>query len=100
MKRNTPFGEILKAKNIANNTKAKQDIGALTYYADPTQGYDWTITNCGDGKVRMSWTGNGQEMYIGELKAKLRHLIESVDKAAESWGVPNNLDGRGRELAK
>ena len=94
MERQKPFGDILKAKNTADNTR----IETLTYLK-PTQGYDWSITNCGSGKAKMTWQGNGKEMYIGEMKIKLQYLIESLDKAAESWGVPANLDGRGRKLA-
>jgi len=39
-------------------------------------------------------------MYIGDLKAQLQQIIESLDKAAEGWGVPNNLDAYGRARRK
>ena len=69
-------------------------------YTEPDQGYDWIIVNHNDGQARVSWTGNDQVMYIGELKAQFKSIIEQLDKAAESWGVPNNLDARGRARSK
>lgn len=67
-----------------------------------TQGYDfqWTISNHDDGKASVSWTGNGKTMYIGELKAHFQHMIKGLDRAAESWGVPNDLDAYGRARGK
>jgi len=65
-------------------------------YLEPRQGYDWAIENHDDGRASVSWTGNGEVMYIGELKAHFQHMIEGLNKAAESWGVPNNLDAYGR----
>jgi len=65
-------------------------------YQDPRQGYDWSLENAGDGKAVLIWDGNGQEMYIGDIKENLLNLIKRLDKAADSWGVPNNLDVYGR----
>ncbi|MCH8206019.1 MAG: hypothetical protein IH956_03340 [Chloroflexi bacterium] len=65
-------------------------------YLEPKQGYDWSISNYDDGKAKLIWSGNGCVMYIGEMKAQLRHLIKRLDKAADEWNVPNNLDTYGR----
>ena len=69
-------------------------------YIEPDQGYDIIITNCGDGKAKVSWSGNEQELYIGDLKAQLRLAIEMLDESAETWRVPNKLDALGRLRAR
>jgi len=64
------------------------------------KGYDWTIKNRNNGKASVSWAGHEQPMYIGHLKAQLRRIIGALDSATESWGVPSNLDARGRARRK
>jgi len=76
------------------------DPKAIECYHNPTQGYDWSITRREGDKVILSLSCNGQEMPIGELKSNLKSVQRALDKAAQSWGVPANLDGRGRKLAE
>ncbi len=64
-------------------------------YKQPRQGYDWSIENEEDGWAQL--TVSFPLMQIGELKESLRSLVEKLDKFADKWDVPNDLDGYGRK---
>lgn len=65
-----------------------------TTYKESRQLYDWSVTNKGGGEVQLLFTPGVTQ--IGELKHYLRYMADQLDKFAEEWDVPNNLDGAGR----
>ncbi len=88
---------VLSSTAPVSRTFRRGDMGTaeLNKYKQPRQGMDWSIENKKDGWVKM--TTNFPLMQIGELNDSLKGLIKKLDKFADEWDVPNDLDGYGRK---
>ena len=58
----------------------------------PPRGSNFSLVNKGGGLVQIKTQLFDDPVQIGEAKRIIYFMVLSLDQAAKSWRVPNNLD--------